>query len=243
MNRKLVLSIITLAMIIGTAVLLAAVPQKLGRPGVKATAIPGSTRMDIYLPEQILGFSSTNQELDAKSQEMLPPDTSTIQKVYFKPGIIPFVASVVMMGTDRTSIHKAEYCLEGQGLHIDLATTDVVHMTQPQPYDLPVIKIVASAIQELNGKMITNKCVYVYWYVTDGVLSNDRSGMERMWDTTKKLLVSGELQRWAYVRFYTFCDPEQENAAYEEIKRMIAAAVPQFQLTPAPANPTVAVQK
>jgi hypothetical protein len=243
MNRKVTLSLITLAMIVGTAVLLAAVPQKLGRPGVKATAIPGSTRMDIYLPERILGFSSTNQELDAKSQEMLPPDTSTVQRVYFKPGIIPFVASVVMMGTDRTSIHKAEYCLQGQGLHIDQATTDVVHMTQPQPCDLPVIKIVASAMHEVNGKIITNKCVYVYWYVTDGALSNDRSGMERLLDTTKKLLFTGELQRWAYVRFYAFCDPEQENAAYEQIKRMIAAAVPQFQLTPGRANATVTAQK
>jgi hypothetical protein len=242
MNRKAVLSIIVLAMISGTAVLLAVVPQKLGRPGVKTTPIPGSTRVDIYLPEQILGFASTNQELDAKSQEMLPPDTSTVQRVYFKPGIIPFVASVVLMGTDRTSIHKAEYCLAGQGLHIDQATTDVVHMAQPQPYDLPVIKIVASAIQEMNGKMVTNKCIYVYWYVTDGALSNDRSGVERMMDTTKKLLFTGELQRWAYVRFYTFCDPKQENVAYEEIKRMIAEAVPQFQLTPAPANATVAAQ-
>ena len=188
MNRKIILSVIALAMIAGTAVLLAAVPQRLGRPGIKAAEIPGSTRMEIYLPEHILDFASTNQELDAKSQEMLPADTSTVQRVYFKPGIIPFVASVVMMGTDRTSIHKAEYCLQGQGLHIDEATTDVVHMTQPQPYDLPVIKIVASATQEVNGKMLTNKCVYVYWYVTDGALSNDRSGVERMWDTTKKLV-------------------------------------------------------
>jgi hypothetical protein len=243
MKRKTILSIIVLAMIAGTAALLAVVPQKLGRPGVKATPIPDSARMDIYLPERILGFSSTNQELDAKSLEMLPPDTSTVQRVYYKPGVIPFVASVVLMGTDRTSIHKAEYCLQGQGLHIDSATTDVVHMTEPQPYDLPVIKIVASATREVNGKIITNKCVYVYWYVTDGALSNDRSGMERTLDTTKKLLFTGELQRWAYVRFYAFCDPAQENAAYEQIKQMIAVAVPQFQLTPGPANATVAAQK
>src|SRR6185503_1967488 len=97
-----------------------------------------------YLPERVLDFSSTNHELDAKSFEMLPKDTSTAERVYFKPGMIPFVSSVVLMGTDRTSIHKAEYCLQGQGLHIDQATTDVVHIDGPQPYDLPVIKIVAS---------------------------------------------------------------------------------------------------
>ena len=235
------LSMIALAMIAGTAVLLAAVPQKLGRPGVKAAEIPGSPRMEIYLPERVLGFASTNQELDAKSLEMLPADTSTVQRVYYRPGALPFTASVVLMGSDRTSIHKAEYCLQGQGLHLDQITTDTVRISQPQSYDLPVIKIVASGVQEVNGKSVTNKCVYVYWYVADGEISNDRRGIERMWDTTRELMFSGVLERWAYVRFYTFCEPEQEEAAYEQIRRMIAAAVPQFQITiPVPATATVA---
>jgi hypothetical protein len=235
--------VIALVMIVGTAVLLATVPQKLGRPGIKVTAIPGDSRVEIDLPEHVLDFSSTNHELDAKSREMLPKDTSTAERVYFKPGMIPFISSVVLMGTDRTSIHKAEYCLQGQGLHIDQATTDVVHMTLPEPYDLPVIKIVASGSQMVDGKMMTKKCVYVYWYVADGALSHDRSGVDRMWSTTKKLVFTGVLQRWAYVRFYTVCDPEQEDAAYEKIKLMIAAAVPQFQLTTGPATATVAAQR
>jgi hypothetical protein len=241
-NRKVIYSIVVLAMIAGTAVLLAAVPQKLGRPGVKAVEVPGSARMEIYLPEHVLDFASTNRELDEKSMEMLPKDTSTAERVYYKPGIIAFVSGVVLMGTDRTSIHKAEYCLQGQGLHIDSVTTDTVKMTRPQPYDLPVIKIVASGSQSMGGKTITKKCVYVYWYVADGALSNDRSGMERMWGMTRKLLFTGVLQRWAYVRFYAFCDPGQEDAAYEEIKRIMGDAVPQFQLTPSPANATVAAQ-
>ena len=229
-------------MIVGTAALLAAVPQKLGRPGVKAAEVPGSARMEIYLPEHVLGFASTNRELDAKSMEMLPADTSVGEKVYFKPGKMPFVSSVVLMGTDRTSIHKAEYCLQGQGLHIDGITKETIRMTQPQAYDLPVIKLVASGSQMIDGKTITKKCVYVYWYVADGALSNDRSGMERMWAMTQKLLFTGVLQRWAYVRFYAFCDPGQEDATYDEIKRIVGEAVPQFQLTPSPANATVAAK-
>ena len=242
-RRKVILSAVALAMIAGTAVLLGAVPQKLGRPGIKATEIPDSPRMEIYLPERILDFSSTNQELDAKSLEMLPADTSTAQRVYLKPGIIPFVASVVLMGTDRTSIHKAEYCLQGQGLKIDEATTDTVHIELPQPYELPVIKIVGSATQKVDDKIITKKCIYVYWYVADGALSNDRSGAERMWSSTRKLAFSGVLQRWAYVRFYAFCEPEQAGPAYEQIKRMIAASVPQFQLTTGVATAAVTAQK
>jgi hypothetical protein len=55
-------------------------------------------------------------------------------------------------------------------------------------------------------------------------------------------MFTGVLQRWAYVRFYAFCDPGQETNTYNSIKQMIAAAVPQFQTTPAPADATAAGQ-
>ncbi len=239
-RRKLTLAIVAVAMISGTALLLAFVPQKLGRPGVKAVEVPNSQRMQIYLPETILGFASTNQEPDAGSVAMLPADTSFGGRVYFKRGEIPFVASVVLMGTDRTSIHKAEYCLQGQGLHIEQFARDTVHMTEPQPYDLPIIKILASDTHVIEGKAVTRKCVYVYWYVADGALSNDRSGVGRMWAMSRKLLFTGVLQRWAYVRFYAFCEPGQENAIYESIKEYINVAVPRFQTTPGAADTAVA---
>jgi hypothetical protein len=241
-RRKLILSISTLALIGATAMLLGMVPQKLGRPGVKASPIPGDTRWQVYLPEHVLDFASTNLPTDPGTLAMLPKDTSIAEKAYFKPGMIPFLSSVVLMGTDRTSIHKAEYCLQGQGMHIVQATRESVHMTQPRPYDLPLIKIVASRSIEIEGKTINRSCVYVYWYVADGKLSNDRSGMERMWSMAKKLVFSGVLERWAYVRFYAFCEPGQEDAAFEQIKQLIVASVPQFQMTPGPVNATVAAQ-
>jgi hypothetical protein len=243
MNRqKIILSIVALALISGTAFLLAAVPQKLGPPGVKASPIPGNVRWQIYLPEHVLDYASTNQEPDTNSLGMLPADTSIAERVYYKPGIIPFVSGVVLMGTDRTSIHKAEYCLQGQGMRIDGASREIVHMTQPQAYDLPIIKIVATDSIAIDGKTVTKKCVYVYWYVADGALSNDRSGFGRMWSMARQLVFTGVLQRWAYVRFYAFCDPGQEDATFAEIKRMIADSVPQFQMTTGPSNATMAAQ-
>jgi hypothetical protein len=241
-RRKLVISGIVLALIAGTAVLLAAVPQRLGQPGVKASPISGSARWQIYLPETVLGCASTNQEADEKTLSMLPQDTSIAQRVYFKPGVNPFTASVVLMGTDRTSIHKAEYCLQGQGIRIDQITSETIHMDQPQPYDLPVIKILASCDFPFEGKTVTKRFLYVYWYVADGALSNDRSGMERMWSMARQLTVSGVLQRWAYVRFYALCDPGQEDATFDELKHAIVDAVPQFQLAPRPSAANMAAQ-
>lgn len=234
---------IVLALIGGTALLLAAVPQKLGPPGVKAHPVPGSDRWQIDLPETVLGLPSTNLEMDAKAADMLPKDTSFVQKAYYATNGLTIMASVVMMGTDRTSIHKAEYCLTGQGMHIKSMTEDVVKMSKPQPYDLPVIKIVAGESIPYEGKMVDVSCVYVYWYVTDGELSNDRSGFGRMWSMARQLVFKGVLQRWAYVRFFMFCNPGHEDEAYEIIKQMITASVPQFQLTPKPLSATESTQR
>lgn len=241
-RQKLIFSIVTLALIAGTAVLLTAAPQKLGPPGVKASPIVGDTRWQIDLPE-VPGYVSRNQELDAKALEMLPKDTSFAQRVYYSPDGPPIASSVVLMGTDRTSIHKAQYCLEGQGMHIDHMTQETLHMDQPRSYELPVIKIVASGSRKVDGTNLTVRCVYVYWYVADGQLSNDQSGFGRMWSMARQLVVTGVLQRWAYVRFFTFCEPGQEEAAYQQVKKLIVATVPQFQLVPGPSNETTAAQR
>jgi hypothetical protein len=242
-RQKLIFSIVALGLIAGTALLLAAVPQKLGAPGVKASPVPGSDRWQIYLPERVLGFDSTNQEPDENTLTMLPKDTSFGGRLYYRAGCRPIASGVVLMGTDRTSIHKAEYCLQGEGLHIEAATREVVHMDQPQPYDLPVIKIVATGTFMVGGKPTTKRCIYVYWYVADGALSNDRSGFARMWSMARQLVFTGVLQRWAYVRFYGFCDPGEENATFDQIKQMIAASVPQFQLIPKPSGAAMAAQR
>jgi hypothetical protein len=242
-RQKLVLGIITLVLIGGTALLLAAVPQKLGPPGVKASPVPGSDRWRIDLPVSAMGsVFSTNHEMDEKSLQMLPPDTSFAERQYFWTNAPWIISSVVLMGTDRTSIHKAEYCLQGQGLHIDRMTEETVKMSEPQRYDLPVIRIDASGSISRDGQPVKISCVYVYWYVTDGALSNDHTGFERMWSMAKQLVFKGELQRWAYVRFISYCYPGQEDATYEHIKQMIAAAVPQFQLTPKPLGPLTLVK-
>jgi hypothetical protein len=46
----------------------------------------------------------------------------------------------------------------------------------------------------------------------------------------RTLLTTGVLERWAYITFFAPCQPGQENETYERMKKLIAAAVPDFQL-------------
>jgi len=63
-----------------------------------------------------------------------------------------------------------------------------------------------------------------------------------MWWMARELFRTGELQRWAYVLCFAVCLPGQEEVTFERIRKFIAAAVPEFQLTPKAKERVAAVQ-
>jgi hypothetical protein len=236
MNRKTwTLLVLTLALIGGTAGLLAQMSahQKLGAAGVKAHPLPNSNRLQVDLPEQVLDFKSEVLEPDELTTNTLPADTSFGQRAYLAPDGFGVAVNVVLMGADRTSLHKPQFCLEGQGFHIDSTKSEetTVHVDKPVGYQLPVVKLVANHTTD-GAQPQVQTGVYVYWYVADGALSASVSGFQRMWWMSKELLKTGIKQRWAYVSCFSVCPPGQEDATFERMKRFIAAAVPEFQLTP-----------
>src|SRR5262249_6803754 len=137
-----------------------------------------------------------------------------------------------LMGADRTSLHKPQFCLEGQGIQLGPSaySSATVPIEQPHRYELPVGRLIGSRHGELNRQ----RAVYVYYYVADGVLMSSESGFGRMWSMARELIRTGILQRWAYVSYLSFCAPGQEEATFERMKKFIAASAPEFQLTPAP---------
>jgi hypothetical protein len=148
------------------------------------------------------------------------------------------------MGTDRTSLHKPQFCLEGAGWHIDETKTleTKVPIERPFSYDLPLVRLIASRQEVIDGKPQTIKGIYVYWFVADDALSATASGFQRMWLMAGKLLSTGVLQRWAYVSCFSVCNPGQEEDTFERMKKFIAASVPEFQLNPRASAATASVQ-
>ena len=242
-TRSWTLLVVALLMIGGTAGLLARTKasQKLGAPGVKTRPLANSRNLEVVLPERVLDYDSEPVEVQKIVLDTLPADTSYGQRLYFVPdqtvtNKYQTSVSVVLMGSDRTSIHKPQYCLVGSGWAIDPAASrpETIHVSRPQEYDLPVMKLVVSRQVDNHGTPQTVRGVYVYWFVTDGALSGDATGSERMWSMAKTMLTTGVLQRWAYVTYFSVCLPGEEAATFERMEKLIAASVPEFQLTPGP---------
>lgn len=237
MNRRnCILLAAGLVLIGGSAGVLARLQNYvvLSRPGVKTHPLPNSKNLVVELPENVLDYKSEWRDPDEVTLRFLPTDTSFGQRIYTAPDNFQIQMNVVLMGTDRTSMHKPQFCLEGQGYHIDQAANELttVHIDQPCEYDLPIVKLLSTKEIERDGQRVTVRGVYVYWFVADDGVSASVTGLQRMWWLAKKRLTTGVLQRWAYVSCFSACHPGQEAVAFERIKQFIAQSVPDFQLYP-----------
>lgn len=208
--------------------------QRLGEPGIRTRPVAGSKKVQLMVPETVPGYTCETLTNAQDALQALPEDTS--YRVLGYKGTNGFWAemSVVLMGSDRSSIHKPQICMTGQGWTQDnnASCVDQIHLTRPVPYNLPVNKLVfTKQVQNKDGEAQTVRGLYVYWYV-DGnrITANENKWM--LWWMPRDLLLHGVLERWAYIAFFSPCLPGQEDATYERMKQLIAATVPQFQLVP-----------
>jgi hypothetical protein len=233
-NNKWLLMILALGLMGGTAGALTWMKsnQRLGKPAIKALPIPGSVMMTINLPETVPGFTSTNMPEPQSVIDYLPPDTSYAGRLYTATNGVQINNTCILMGGDRTSIHKPDYCLPGQGWTINAKTVDKVTVADGAGnYLLPVAKwTVGLTYQGDDGQKHTVSGLYVFWFVADGQQTTDN--YQRMWWLGRDLLRSGVLQRWAYVAYFAPCLPGQEDATFEQMKQLIGLAVPEFQIAP-----------
>jgi len=240
-KQKWLLMVVALALMAGAAGLLTRMRthQQLAPPGVKTHPLPGSACLQVDVPEQVLDYKSEWINVDEVTSNTLPKDTSFGQRYYkASDGSFGALMNVVLMGTDRTSMHKPQFCLEGAGWHIDgnASTVERVSIAKPFSYELPVVKLIVTKEGTVNGEHVRARGIYVYWFVADDAMSASVTGFERMRMMAMKLLRTGVLQRWAYISCFAVCAPGQEDATFERMKTLIAAAVPQLQLYPKAPN-------
>jgi hypothetical protein len=237
MRSKPFLGGLVLAMMGLTALLIFHIKsqQRLGEPGVKTRPIAGSRRLEILMPETAPGYTS---EILTNSEEILdrqlPKDSSYRSRVFVGGDRLWIEMTAVLMGIDRTSIHSPYICLVGQGWTIDNdhTTVEPIHMERPLAYDLPVNKLLATKqVADADGKPVTLRGVYVYWYV-DGNHLTPNNLLWAWWWMPRDLLLHGLMERWAYISVFEPCLPGQEEATYGHIKKLIASTVPEFQLVP-----------
>lgn len=191
--------------------------------------------MAISLPEFVDGFTSTNIPESEMEQNYFPKDTSYTRRGYFfSTNEPPISATIVMMGADRTSIHKPDYCLPGQGWVIREKSIVKIPITG-ENYQMPVAKwLISNSFAMPDGSRQSVSGIYAFWFVANGEQTPDH--YQRLWWLTRDLLTRGVLQRWAYVSYFAPCMPGQEEATFERMQKLIADSTAKFQIPPASAS-------
>ncbi len=214
--------------------------QMLGQPGVRVEQRPmysveqGASTNEpkriaesrVHLPARVLDFQSKEFPIPHTTWEALPRDTVFGHRMYGQTNGFMLDVQVVLMGADRSSIHKPQYCLRGSGFDIVKTEPQTIRIQRPQAHDLPVMKLSLGRTVRDGEATRREAGVYVYWFVADGEVTAEHR--QRMWWMARDMLKTGVLQRWAYVICFAPCAPGAEDATYERIKEFIAAAVPEL---------------
>lgn len=170
-------------------------------------------------------------EVSAVEREILPADTGFSRKSY------AFVAdrrndvflSLVLSGRDRSSIHRPELCLVGQGWTIAEGTPHTFRY--PATVDTPAGAFPARLLRvrreasTARGKIVVPQLV-AYWFVGgDAIVA---SHWRRLAQDAWNRVVHGRADRWAYVLMQTDAT-DGEEAALARLQTVLDHTLPLFQ--------------
>jgi EpsI family protein len=167
-------------------------------------------------------------------REVLPPDTGFSRKNYvslqnLNQGVF---LSIVLSGRDRTSIHRPEICLVGQGWTItDRTARTFRRPDSPAPVPATVLRL-EREFTTPRGEKVKVPALFAYWFVgADKVVA---SNTERVLATSLDRLRHLQAHRWAYVVVQTLA-ADGEVAALARMQAVLNGTLPVFQ-EPLPAG-------
>lgn len=213
--------------------------HQLGSPGLKLAERPLESESGVVITNLVvaLPFSigeSISKPLPITQEELdwLPKDTLYGRRVYSTPDGFETMISVVLMGRDRTSIHKPQYCLPGQGWVIEKTEEIEVELHKKETEKTVNIMIPAMKLSlKRHVKLPTGEegdilGHFIYWFVSEDQITADHK--QRMYWMAKDLLKDGILKRWAYVAYFSTCLPEKEEELTSRLNEFIAESAPTF---------------
>ena len=169
------------------------------------------------------------EAISAVERELLPEDTGYARKTYVSldDRTRQVFVSVVLSGQDRTSIHRPELCLVGQGWSIVGQTEGAIARGNGRSVPATWLRLRREVV-DARGVRQEVPALFAYWFV--GREQIVASTGARLWQTALNRL---RLQpdRWAYVVVQSVVWPDESEAMVQGRMRGVVAAL-ESQLIP-----------
>ncbi len=144
---------------------------------------------------------------------LLPPDTEIHKAVYTRPNSDEsLVVAVVVGGRSRTSIHRPQICLVGNGQEITETRPISVTTSDGRKIRVTLLNLLRSG-RAPSGVVMRQSTFYTYWFIGKGHETD--SHLVRMFWMAYDRIVHGVWNRWAYVGIAG--QPLQDAKATDEL--------------------------
>lgn len=190
---------------------------RLAADGVNPVALPS-----------LLGADWAGRDIEVSSieREVLPPDTGFSRKSYesLHDRRQQVFLSIVLSGRDRTSIHRPELCLVGQGWTISGRESHRFVFATSSAIPATVLRI-EREMTTPKGEKVKVPALFAYWFVgADRIVATHT---ERIFYGSFDRLRHLQSHRWAYVVVQTLA-LDGEPAALARMQEVLSGTAPMF---------------
>lgn len=142
-------------------------------------------------PERCSVCGSALSDMAQAERDLLPADTELRRMEYEAPDGTTLAVTIVLSGRERSSIHRPEVCLNGDGSEIIASE---------------VIKVPLENRAQLDVRMLTRRlghgsgityAFFAYWFMSNG--RETSSHYQRMYWMAIDRIFRGVNRRWAYI--------------------------------------------
>jgi len=203
-------------------------------PGVKLR--PDDSRLP-YLPLSLGDYQGREFDMTADEKNLLDEGVRLARNVYASATGRQIMATVILSGFEKRSLHRPEVCLPNQGWTVTDRTQIPLLMEDGREINIMMMRIFRDA-EPQPGVKVRTRAINFYWYIgSDGTTCADH--YEHVFLSYYDAVFRNIQHRWAMASIYVPLpeqrvgqeDPMQELNAKEDASEFLAKLAPTFMLT------------
>ena len=203
-------------------------------PGVKIK--PDDTRRP-DLPLTVEGYQGREFDMTASEKNLLDEGVRLSRNVYASGTGRQMMATVILSGYEKRSLHRPEVCLPNQGWTVTSRTAVPLHLADGRDITVMMMRIFRD-VESQPGVHLRVRAINFYWYIgSDGTSCADH--YEHVFLSYYDSVFRNVQHRWAMASIFVPLpeqrigqeDPFLELSAVEDARDFIIKLAPTFMLT------------
>ncbi|MCX6856646.1 MAG: exosortase/archaeosortase family protein [Verrucomicrobia bacterium] len=183
------------------------------------------------MPSFLGKYVSTDQPMTSREQTILAEDVKIERRLFTKPDRV-ILASAVLSGAEKRSLHPPDVCLPAQGWKIGSSTPITIDIGTGRELTATLMNMYREVENE-SGQKMRIKALSLFWYQgSDGATAASYQG--HVIKTYTDAFIKNINHRWALLMFFVpiqstmggLDDAYSEIAALEDTKAFIKDLVP-----------------